>query len=60
MAKEIVQKATMLKKEFNYSSKDVNLNFTLSMENTSQLRAFHACLKEAIRDIEKIIGGMNN
>lgn len=60
MAKEVLEKHTLLKKEFSYSKGNLSLNFTLSMENSSGLRTFLALLNEAQADVEKAISEMKN
>lgn len=60
MADEILQKSTELKKSFHYGKGTVNLDFTLSMENSKQLREFLSCLSAAKEDIENILKEMKN
>lgn len=60
MAKEILEKSSKLKREFNYQKGEVSLNFTLSMEDSSQLRRFLSILNAAQEDVERIIAEMKN
>ncbi len=53
-------KSIILRKEFSYTQKGVSLKFTLRVDNSSELRAFHSCLAEAKKDIEEILKGMKN
>ena len=53
-------KSLITRKEFSYSKKGVNLNFTLQVDNSSDLKSFKSCLEEAAKDIEEILGGMKN
>ena len=61
MAKpSILIKSVTEKKDFSYSKGDVNLNFTLRVDNSSQLRPFLDILNEAKKDIEELLKGMKN
>ena len=53
-------KSLIKRQEFSYSKNDVNLKFTLRIDNSSELRLFLDCLESAKQDIEDILKGMNN
>lgn len=57
---DVLQKSMGMKKSFHYAKGDVTLDFTLTVENSSQLRRFLACLIEAQKDIEETLKGMKN
>lgn len=60
--KEIIQKIIKSQRVFNYSNSVplVSLSFTLSTENSSELRAFLSLLQEATKDVEQAISEMKN
>jgi len=58
--KDSLTKIVTNSKEFSYSKKDVNLKFSIRVDNSSQLRPFRECLEEAIKDIDSILEGMKN
>ena len=60
MAKNILTKTLVTRKDFSYEKKGVNLKFSLPIDNTSELTSFKSCLEEAIKDINSILEGMKN
>lgn len=42
-------------KDFKYSKDGVNLNFSLSIDNSAVMEAFKLLLKAALRDVEKAL-----
>ena len=61
MAKaDLITKSLIARKEFSYSKKGTTLNFTLRVDNSSELKSFKSCLEEAIKDIDEILKGMKN
>ncbi len=58
--KNVLTKIITNNKDFSYSKKDVNLKFSLRVDNSSQLRPFRECLEEAIKDIDEILKGIKN
>lgn len=58
--KDILTKTLITRKEFSYSKKGVTLNFTLRVDNSSELKPFKSCLEEATQDINEILKGMKN
>lgn len=57
--KSIITKITT-KKDFSYTKETCSLNFTLNIDNSSELRDFRSCLIAATKDIDKILEGMKN
>ena len=57
---DIFTKSIITRKEFSYSKKGVNLNFTLRVDNSSELKPFKSLLEEAVKDIDEILKGMKN
>ncbi len=53
-------KSLIRRQEFSYSQKGTNLNFSLRIDNSSELKNFKDCLGEAIKDIDIILKGMKN
>lgn len=60
MAKDLITKNIINRKEFNYSKKGVNLSFTLRIDNSSELRPFKECMEEAVKDLDEIIKSLKN
>lgn len=58
--KDSLTKSLISRKEFRYSKKGINLNFTLRTDNSSELKPFKDCLREAISDIDELLKGMEN
>ncbi len=60
--KQTIQKGTQNNRTFTYSRQDptVSLSFTLSMDNSSEPRAFLSLLHEAVKDVEEAISEMKN
>lgn len=57
---EVLEKSLSTKREFSYRQKKVDLKFTLNIDSSSEAQSFLICLKEAIKDVEKIIGKESN
>lgn len=57
---EQLEKHITTSKQFNYSKKGVTLSFGLKVDNSSDLRAFLACLEAAEKDLKELIAGMSN
>lgn len=57
---DTLTKSIISRKEFSYSVKGVSLNFTLRLDNSSELKPFQALLQEALKDITGILEGMKN
>lgn len=53
-------KKIISRKEFSYKNGETNLNFTLQIDNSLELKSFKKCLEEAIRDVDEILKGMKN
>lgn len=60
MANDTLQKSSENKKEFHYAKNDVKLDFTLGIDNSSQLRNFLACISAAKEDLEELIKTFKN
>lgn len=60
MAKDLIVKQLTKRQEFNYSKKGVQLNFTLRIDNSSELRPFKECMEEAVKDLDEIIKSLKN
>jgi len=58
--KDSLTKIVTNSRDFSYSKKDVNLKFSLRIDNTSELRPFRECLEETIKDIDLILKDMRN
>lgn len=56
----MVKKTITTKKDFSYKNGECSLTFSLSIDNTSELKTFRSCLQEAMKDIDEILEGMNN
>lgn len=58
--KELMTKSSRIDKNFKYQKNEVTLDFTLRIDNSSQLRDFKECLEAAIVDIDELVSGMKN
>lgn len=62
MAKNIITKNVTFRKDFSYSNKEknVNLSFSIRIDNSSELKGFRTLLEQAIVDIDEELKGMKN
>ena len=58
--KKTLVKSVVSKKDFSFRKGKCSLNFILRTDNTSELRDFRSCLKEAMNDIDEILKTMKN
>ncbi len=60
MAKDTLIKSLISRKTFSYIKGGIKLEFTLRIDNSSELRIFKFLLSEADKDIDEILKGMKN
>lgn len=61
MAKEpAIVKTHVQKKDFSYTKGNVQLSFTLRVDNSSELRPFRDLLAEALKDVDEVVATLKN
>ncbi len=58
--KSEMQKSEVSRKEFGFTKDGVQLNFTLRVDNTSELRPFKECLSAALESVDQEIAKLKN
>ena len=57
---EVIVKNSIQRKDFSYTLNETNLNFSLRVDNTSELRPFLRLLQTAVEEVEEEIKKLKN